>query len=356
VNAEPPAAPHADCRAIRVTPSGSGAVAILQLVGKCAPILEQITGKTDWTVGQMRLSNLAGIDDGLAVMLSDRISQLMPHGGPRVMQRLIAHLQEIGVQMASENDEDLDPMDLYPEAHDEIEALTLCALARAESPLAIELLLDQPSRWRKLRERNLSLTESDRQRSSRLNRLITPSTVVLCGLPNVGKSTLSNALLGRSMSIALDQPGTTRDYTVGRIDLGGLVVNWHDTPGIRQSEDSIETKAIDIARRLIAGCDLLIAMTDAQSMELPDVPREPDLFVINKCDLLDSPAHKPLLTTDGRKTRIAPDRAAIRISAQTGDGIPALVTAIRDRLVSPSDLAHGGAWEFDRRLPMPAIS
>jgi GTP1/Obg family GTP-binding protein len=120
---------------------------------------------------------------------------------------------------------------LYPEASDRFEALMLAALARAQSPLAIDLLLDQPRRWRRIRRARRQLSEEDLARSTRLNRLIEPPVAVLAGQPNVGKSTLSNALLGRAMSIAYDMPGTTRDYTAGWIDLAGLVVSWHDTPG-----------------------------------------------------------------------------------------------------------------------------
>jgi tRNA U34 5-carboxymethylaminomethyl modifying GTPase MnmE/TrmE len=133
-------------------------------------------------------------------------------------------------------------------------------------------------------------------------------------------------------------------------------VNWHDTPGIRRSEDAIESKAIDIARRLIAGCDLLIAMTDAQTLEWPESPREPNMFVINKCDLVDSPAQQPRAATAGTKACSDPDGSAVRISAQTGDGIPALVEAIRDQLVPPIDLAAEGPWLFDPRLVSPAAT
>ena len=68
----------------------------------------------------------------------------------------------------------------------------------------------------------ISLSEEDLARSRRLNRLIEPPLVVVVGAANVGKSTLGNALVGRSMSIATDLPGSTRDYTSGRVELAGV--------------------------------------------------------------------------------------------------------------------------------------
>jgi tRNA modification GTPase len=214
-----------------------GAIAIIQLHGEVCSILRELTGCDDWPIGRARLVRMRDIDEGLVVRLDERVAQLMPHGGPRVMQRLQAALHDLGVQDATMKD--VPPRELYPEAEDDYEALALTAIARAASPLVIDLLLSQPAIWRQ----HQVLTDEDHARSQRLNHLIDPPLVVLAGPPNVGKSTLSNALVGRSMSIAVDMPGTTRDYTAARIELAGLVVHWHDTPGLRETDDAIEAKA-----------------------------------------------------------------------------------------------------------------
>jgi tRNA modification GTPase len=357
---------------IRLTPNQPGAIAILQLVGDIEPALAALTNHDDWPIGRMRLSNFAGIDEGIAIRLTGNVAQLMPHSGLRVIQKLTALLVERGVQIASA--ESLDPMLVYPEAEDQYEALMLAAVARAQSLLAIEALLDQPRRWRQFSVSGAPLTDEDRLRSQRLNRLIDPPLVVLAGRPNVGKSTLSNALIGRSMSIALDQPGTTRDYTAGQVDLAGLVVNWHDTPGIRCSDDPIERRAIDLARRLIERADLLISMTDAIVFDRgegasvwPELPRPADVHVVNKCDLIDEDPRTPRLTShqqpvdsplapSARKTEVATATAPLRMSARTGSGIVELVAAIRDHLVPPEDLAALRPWIFDDRLLPLAIS
>jgi tRNA modification GTPase len=326
-----PASTTTGCRFLRATPAAPGAIAIFQLVGDVVPVLAALTGSSAWPPGRMRLVALGdsdeataeAIDDAIAGRLTDDVAQVMPHGGPRVAQRVAARLRELGATPVEAGD--ADPMRLHPEARDRVEALALAAIARAASPLAVDLLLDQPRRWR------TPGATADPGRSRRLDRLIDPPVVVLAGPPNVGKSTLSNTLLGRSMSITLDRPGTTRDYTSGRLDLRSLVVSWHDTPGLRVSDDPLEHRAIDIARGLMESADLLIAMTDAEH-EWPELPRPADLHL-------------------GAKADLAPrDDADLAVSATTGAGLDELTAIIRERLVPAADLTHPGPWKFDDRL------
>lgn len=348
--AEMAARPH--CRVLVTTPNRPGAIAILQLHGHVVPILHAITGIDDWPLGRARFVPFDDIDDGIAVRLTNEIAQLMPHGGPRVVQRLTQRLTELGVDLVAAFE--ANPVDVYPEAADQFEALALAGVARAASPLAVDVLLDQPRRWRTLTSLashgggrevgQISLSDEDMARSQRLNRLIEPPRVVVVGAVNVGKSTLSNALLGRSMSITADLPGTTRDYTSGRIELAGLVVDWHDTPGLRETDDPIERKAIDLARSLIESADLLVALTDDEH-DWPTLPRQSDLRVLNKIDLMSKEAsyHVPA----AGDCRAAPD---LRVSALQSTGLPELVTRVRDQLVPPADLTHPGPWLFDKRL------
>jgi tRNA modification GTPase len=315
----------AGCRMLVATSSQPGAIAILQLDGNVTAVLEAVTGIAGWSTGVARLTTLADIDRGLAVRLTDSVAQLMPHGGPRVVQRLVAWLVDRGVELAAADD--IAPEQLFPEAEDRFEAMALAAVARAASPIAVDLLLDQPRRWRGAEADG----KPDLDLARRLNRLIDPPLVVVAGPANVGKSTLSNTLVGRSMSIAADIAGTTRDYTSGRIDLAGVVVDWHDTPGLRESSDPIELESVEIARALIERADMVIALTDHQQ-PWPVLPRQPDLRVANKCDLGD---------------RDDPD---LSISAATGAGIAEFVLAVRNRLVPPGDITNPAAWLFDRLL------
>jgi len=297
-------------------------------------LLQELTGNANWPIGRMRLANLAGIDHGLVARLSGTTVQLMPHGGLRVVQRLISWLVERGAEVAdSQNSRVI--REVFPEAADVSEAALLQRLSHAASPLAIDLLLDQPRRWREFMSAGKQFGPDDRERSKRLNRLIDPPIVVLAGRPNVGKSTLSNALFGRAMSIAMDQPGTTRDYTVGLIDLAGLTVQWHDTPGLRVTDDPIETQAIDVARRLIERADVLIAIRDPAT-DWPVLPRNADLWVLSKADSQPIQPNSADVCTDADHP--------VLISALTGFGLAELVIAVRDRLVPPDDLSHPNPW------------
>lgn len=311
---------------VLTTSTAAGAIALIQLHGsECCKVLHGVTGVIDWPVAHMKLVQFAGVDEGLAVRVSENSAQLMPHGGPRVVQRVSLRLRELGVAPL-EHDE---PRAMYPEAVDEVEALMLATLARAASRLAIEPLLAQPALWRA----HAMTTMANLIDSKSLKHLISPPLVVLAGLPNVGKSTLSNSLVGRNMSISLDLPGTTRDYTVAQLDLAGLVVHWHDTPGIRTTTDPIESRAIELSQGLMERADLLIALSDAQH-DWPPLPRQADLRVANKADL-------------------APrNDADLNISAATGKGISELVERIRDTLVPPEVLsgAQTRPWLFDSRL------
>lgn len=320
------------CSFTVLTAPAPGAIGIIQLGGHVTPVLEALTGRPDWPIGRVRLASLAKVDDGLVVRLTEDIAQLMPHGGPRVVQRLTEALGRCGA--VCQDQASLDPLCAHPEAVDLAEACMLAALARAASPLATDLLIRQAASWRETQD---PLTDEDRARSRRLNRLIDPPRVVLAGPPNTGKSSLSNALLGRSMSITLDRPGTTRDYTAGRLDLAGLVVDWHDTPGLRSTDDAIETRAIALAHRVIDAADLLIALTDAQH-DWPVLPRTPDLRVGSKADL-------------ARRADVD-----VSVSAMSGEGLADLAVHIRDQLVPPADRAHRGRWLFDDRLVNWSVS
>lgn len=284
---------HSKTRVTLTTAARPGAVAVLQLYGPGAgaeDVLFRITGRRDWELGRLRLVDIAGIDCGLAVLLRagpDGVAQLMPHGGPRVVQSILEKLAEVDVLV----DRETNPLALYPEADSPIQADALLAIALAASPAAIDVLLAQPGRWREAMKDGRS-SDRDRLREDTriLDRLVDPPKVVVVGRPNVGKSTLTNRLLGRTVSLVADLPGTTRDWVGAVVELGGIrnavAVRWLDTPGLRASGDGVEQRAIGLARQEIASADVLIAMRDPDQ-DWPAagaLPREPDLRVINKLD------------------------------------------------------------------------
>lgn len=315
------------------TPLAPGGIAVITVTGEVPAALRAVTGSAwpddaEAVVGRVRLVRMAGVDEGLAAVVSPACALLMPHGGVRIVQRVCEALRAAGVEAGDEGDVEA----MYPEASNLDEALMLAALARARSRDAIDLLPAQPARWR--RWRSATERESPEEisaRSMRLNRLIDPPTVAVVGAPNVGKSTLTNALLGRSVSLAADEPGTTRDAVGAVVDLGGLTVFWYDTPGRRHTEDAIEAASIRLAERLIVSADLVIS---AEGPGLEAVEGGAGVLRVHlKADL------------GGRS-----EAGVLRVSAATGAGLSGFVEAVRERLVPGADFEAEGPWRFDARL------
>ena len=116
--------------------------------------------------------------------------------------------------------------------------------------------------------------------------------VAILGKPNVGKSSLFNALLKQDRAIVHSAPGTTRDVIEEVLDLNGLTVRFMDTAGIRAGKDVIESEGIRRARERLAGADLILVVLDSSrpldpedEMVLEMVGERPTLFLYNKIDL-----------------------------------------------------------------------
>ncbi len=132
----------------------------------------------------------------------------------------------------------------------------------------------------------------------------------ITGAPNVGKSTLINALAEREVAIVSDIPGTTRDALETRVVLGGVPVTLVDTAGLREAADSIEAEGVRRAIARAAEADLAITVTEVGS---PSLGNQGNLVVANKADLgLPGP------------------EGALRISAKTGLGMDDLRTRLAE--------------------------
>lgn len=149
-------------------------------------------------------------------------------------------------------------------------------------------------------------------------------TVAIVGLPNVGKSSLLNALARREAAIVSDIAGTTRDVIEVHMDLGGWPVTLLDTAGLRESGDLVEREGIARARARAQAADLRLAMVDAA--EWPDIPSE-------LLHLLDQETLKVANKWDEVPGGI-PEAAGSEwhfVSARTGLGLDALVAEIEGR-------------------------
>lgn len=116
--------------------------------------------------------------------------------------------------------------------------------------------------------------------------------VAIVGKPNVGKSSLLNALLHENKAIVTDIAGTTRDIVEGTININGIILHLFDTAGIRESNDKIEQIGIDKAKEIVEECDFAILVLDA-SLEEDDedlklremIKDKKSIVVYNKVDI-----------------------------------------------------------------------
>jgi tRNA modification GTPase len=176
----------------------------------------------------------------------------------------------------------------------------------------------------------MSLQLADRQTGGR-------PCVVLAGPPNVGKSSLFNALIGAAAAITSPQPGTTRDYLSATIDLGGLPIELVDTAGVdcwqrppsHSESSSIESAAQFVAREQHSRADLQLQCFDSTdpTAALRSGTSGKDTFagsiiVLTKCDLYPS----------ARDTSPPGHLQIIATSSRTGLGVDQLKVAIRDML------------------------
>lgn len=334
------AAGEAKCFYRLATPAGPGAIAIIDLFGCIDSLFEQLS-IAPVSSGQVKVRSLAGVDSGVVVRWDDHHAQLMPHAGGHVVRMLIDRLCAIGVEELHEPQ----PQKAWPEAEDFIEALMLDTLTRAQSPAAVDLLLAQPQRWRSWKKQSLSLTEIDRV-STMLNRLIEPATVVAVGSPNVGKSTLTNALARSTVSIVSEQAGTTRDHVGVVLELpspvGSVVVRWIDAPGFRADgagADSIEQEAVEITRAVIERADLIVHCGDAEH---------------GFCDFAGSSSFsgKLILRVATRSDRAPISGVDIQTAALLGEGVSELADRIRQMLIPDEALVWPGPWRFSQNLPI----
>lgn len=305
----------------------AGAIGMFTLSGDVADALDRL-GVASVAVGRTGLRDLRGIDTVVIARPAERSVIVFPHAGPAIMANIVRAFEQAGIRSEASPA----AREMFPEGSSEIEAQMLHTLARAESPLAIDLLLDQPRRW-SLAELDPTLILPDNACFA-LRRLIDPPLVVALGPPNIGKSSLVNALAGRSVAIVADAPGTTRDHVGVTLDLAGLVVRYLDTPGIGATSATGDHAALDreaqaIALRLAQTADLLLLCADAGSRYLEQAPAATTLRIGLRSDL-GPPAQG----------------ADVLVSARDRTGLDTLTRTIRDRLVPPALLADPRAWRF----------
>jgi tRNA modification GTPase len=337
-----------------LTPAGRGAVAVVAAAGQGAVVavdasFHAANGRSfaqqerdrivfgHWTSGEHReeVVLLRGEGDALEVHC---------HGGAAAVERILAALDAAGCEIM--------PWQAWPEGKspNEIVREASIALAAATTRRTAAILLDQlngalereiAAARQELHQGNLVAAQKRLAAllaSSHLGHHLThPWQVAIAGRPNVGKSSLINALVGYQRAIVFDQPGTTRDVLSAETAVDGWPVRLTDAAGIRATTDPLEAEGVARARTQLSQADLVLWVLDASA-----IPVSCDVFetamrelaeeggalakdayplvVLNKIDLL---AHGPR----------ASHPAVIAVSALVGSGIDALLAAIADRLV-----------------------
>lgn len=268
--------------------------------------------------GDVAVREILGVDRGVIARVSAHCLHLMPHAGKAAVGAIARALLALGLV----RDDEPDPAAAHMEGREVVEFRALDAIARARSPLAVDLLLDQPRRWRRPGAGN----EPAHDRV--LHRLLHPPVVAIVGPTNIGKSTLVNALAGRTVAIVADEPGTTRDRVGVAVDCDGLVVHIVDTPGIRDDATEEERRAAEACAEVVARAALVVACGDPHH-PAPKSGRQGELTLCLRVDL-----GQPHWEAD------------LRACAPRGQGVPEVARAIRQRLLPDASLRDPHPWRF----------
>ncbi len=370
------------------TPPGRGGIGIVRISGPATrgiatAMLATLPAPRQATVAAFRDAGGSMIDTGLALYFpgphsftGEDVLELHGHGGPVVMDLLVARAIALGARMArpgefSERAFHNDKLDLVQaEAIADLIAAGSAEAARAalrslagdfsrevrdlaarvmELRAYVEAAIDFPDedveflasnevrrRLAEITERFAAIGETVRQGRALRDGL----HVVIAGRPNAGKSSLLNALAGHDAAIVTEIPGTTRDVLRERIHVDGLPIHVIDTAGLHESEDVVEMEGLRRARMEISRADLVLYVVDAtlglSASEQATLP--PDIATLVAWNKIDLPEALPAPAPD--------NRPLLPISALTGAGLPAL----REQLKSAAGYqADSGAYSARRR-------
>ncbi|MBQ3651653.1 MAG: tRNA uridine-5-carboxymethylaminomethyl(34) synthesis GTPase MnmE [Clostridia bacterium] len=362
-----------------------GAIALIRVSGPLCPnivqaMLDRDVAKTPRMLRFVRVMDGEKVlDDGMACFLpgpgtytGEDMLELSCHGGSRTVARLLERLSVAGARPAEPGEFTKraflnGKMDLS-----EAEAVMDVVSARAEESLkaaleqlhgklskrihgieellidslsAIDAAVDYPDEVEE--DVSSALPESLDRAQREIDALIAEGRqgralregvyVALVGRPNVGKSSLLNALLGADRAIVTDLPGTTRDTLDEETSFFGVPVRLVDTAGIRESGDLVEQIGIDRARAALDRADVAVLLLDGtQTLTEED----------QRLLALTAGKNRLVLRSKGDLLQARDDFGELSVSAKTGEGLDEL----KRRIVALSGAMEGAAITDERHI------
>ena len=210
----------------------------------------------------------------------------------------------------------------------------------------IESAIDDPEHYdlegygEELRERIVSVIDDIKKMydTSEEGRIIKEGILtVILGEPNVGKSSLLNALGGSSRAIVTDIAGTTRDILEEKVSFSGISLRILDTAGIRKTDNEIEKIGVRMARENASEADLIFFVVDSLRISndcdcdfldvLSDYRNKKIIVLLNKKDLLDDPEFSEL---KNRISEVSGGMPVVGISAKNSEGLDELTDTVKD--------------------------
>lgn len=346
-----------------LTPAGRGAIAVLAVSGEgslravdacfCAA-----SGKllAEIPVGQIAFGRWSHADgEEVVVTRCEESIEVHCHGGTAASRAVVKSLEARGCVLVDQS------AWLAETANDAFVIAAQLALGEAQTEQAALVLLDQyHGALRRAVEQVMAHLDGGElgeaalelkslyQRRQLGERLTSPARVVLTGPPNVGKSSLINALVGYERTIVFDTPGTTRDVVTATTAINGWAVRLIDTAGLRLAGTAVERAGIKLARKEIAQADLVLRVADANTWLAGETPAttfnvwtkdKQVVEVANKIDLLNS--------TQLATLRQQASASFVLTSATGGQGIEELLATI-GAAVTPPEMEAGTAVPFTR--------
>ena len=314
------------------SPPGRGAISVIRLSGdKAISIIQKITNsKPKKIVSIIRFPLDVGLNEKCVLTIfkapnsytGEDVVEISTHGNPYIVEKVIGKCLNSGAKIAKpgeftlraflNNKLSLDQSEAVIEV---INANSKASLKAAQNSLEGGLKVKISGVQRKLRETrvlvetlidfvdedvNLYIRDviikieefkrfflsfhADMKAYSSVSADV---KVVVVGLPNSGKSTLINAIVGEKVSIVNEKRGTTRDVVSASCLIDGIRFIFSDTAGIRKTSDKIEEEGIKLSKKALKRADIAIYLADKESDfgKLPTVKGKKNIFVLNKIDL-----------------------------------------------------------------------